>query len=137
MSSADCKETDLGNGCHYVESNHSTFTYIFQNGVRVTTNGTVQVSFDGLNKIENLSINTIGWSEYIPRHILQPPESPDQKQDLKINKNLKRSQTKVAPSTAPLSVPNSSVAEYGLPPYMVQFLEVNLLDLVFLTPLSL
>lgn len=123
MSTFDCRETALQNGVHHVWSNNASLTYVYASGIRVTTTGSVQVNFDAMNKIEHLAINTSDWSEYIPRNLLQPPESPDQKQDMKMNKNLKRQQTKIEPGLA-RSIPNAVVGDNGLPGYMVQMLEV-------------
>ena len=122
MSTFDCRESVQPNGGHHVFSQNASLTYVYGNGIRVTTFGTVLVSFDAMNKIENMYINTTEWSEYIPRALLQYPESPDQNKDVKA-KNAKNKQAKVE-SGVP-KPPPTLVGDYGLSNYMVQLLEVS------------
>ena len=123
MSTFDCRETALPNGGHNVLSQNASLTYVYGNGIRVTTLGSVQVLFDATNRIEHMAINTSEWSEYIPRRLLQSPESPDQKQDLKMNKGLKRQQTK--PDLNATSIPKRVVGPFGFTEAMVGTLEVS------------
>ena len=122
MSTFDCQESLLPTGGHNVISPNASFTYVYANNIRVTTIGSVQVNFDPLNKIEGFSINTKDWAEYIPRQLLQQPESPDQKQDFKMNKGVKRQQSKA--TNEAVNIPKSTVGDHGLPSNMLQFLEV-------------
>jgi hypothetical protein len=120
METLGCTETKLPHGGWNVSSFKAYVTYVYDNDIRVITEGNIQCNLDMANRIENLSIHTKGWTEYLPRGLWRVPDSPDQKSP-KMSKNLKRPQAKI-PVTP--SVPFSYVGDMGVPAYIVQFLEV-------------
>lgn len=122
METLRCTETKLPNNGWNFSSFKAHVTYIYDNDIRVTTEGSIQCNFDLANRIEHLDIKTRGWSEYVPRSLWRVPDSPDQKQSPKMSKNLKRPQQK-AP-VAPSGPPASCIGDWGVPEYVVQFLEV-------------
>jgi hypothetical protein len=124
MQSFDHNQSKLPNGGIHIWSNRASLTYVFHNDLRVTTQGSLKVSFDEMQKIEHLFIATSGWTEYIPRHALQPA-SPEQNKSPKLNKNAKKNQQKAPmPTSSSPVIPASVVNDFGLPPHIVQFLEV-------------
>ena len=106
-----------------VTSNSASLTYIFNNDIRVTTQGSLNVLFDVESKIIRLDVAISNWQEYIPRNILDSPP-PEQKQSPKINKNLKKAQQQKANAGSMQNIPTAGVTEYGVPRHIVQFLEV-------------
>ena len=125
LQSFEHSQTKTGNGGVHITSNNASLTYVFDNDLRVTTNGQLRVLFNDLSQIEHLNISCSGWQEYIPRTALLQTSSPDIKQSPKItNKNVKRTQGKVnGPTTGPV-IPTSGVGEWGVPQHISQFLEV-------------
>ena len=112
-------------GHHTVWSGTASTKYSYKNGNAVITFGQVKVNFDSDNRIELLDITTSVWKEYIPRDQLVPPKSPpDQKESPKLNKNPKRQQQKPAPAPPSAPIPDSIVAEYGVPKPLMVYLEV-------------
>ena len=106
-----------------VTSNSASLTYIFNNDIRVTTQGSLNVLFDVESKIIRLDVAISNWQEYIPRNILDSPP-PEQKQSPKINKNLKKAQQQKVSASGMQIIPTAGVTEYGVPRHIVQFLEV-------------
>lgn len=125
MEPVGCTETKLPHGGCNVYSPRTYVTYIYDNDIRVITEGSIQCNFDMANRIEHLSINTKAWTEYLPRILCASPESPDQKQSPKMSKNSKRPQQKT--SATPSALPSPSIGDMGVPAHIVQFLEVRLL----------
>jgi LIM-domain binding protein len=108
-----------------VTSSTASLTYVFNNDIRVTTQGALSVFFDASNKMVRFDLSTNGWQEYIPRSILLNPPSPDQKQSPKMNKNLKKVQQQAKQSNPGTNVPSAGVSEWGVPGRLIQFLEVS------------
>jgi hypothetical protein len=121
MEPIGCTETQLPNGGRNVFSSKTYITYVYDNDIRVITDGSIQCNFDRGNRIEYLSIDTKAWTEYVPR---PSPDSPDQKQSPKMSKNPKKPQQKMM-QAAPVTLPPSGIGEMGVPPYIVKFLEVR------------
>lgn len=117
-----CTETKLPHGGCNVYSPKTSVTYVYDNDIRVVTDGWIQCNFDITNRIEHLSINTNGWAEYIPRGLWPSPESPDQKQSPKMSKSAKKPQK---PQSVLSVAPSSGISDYGVPEYLVRFLEVS------------
>jgi hypothetical protein len=122
-------------GATHISSGKASLTYVFDNDVRITTTGSLKVVFDNMQMIQSLDISCSGWDEYIPWQSLPPPvhvPSPDMKQSPKVtNKQIKKTQGAQA-QTKPLSaminpaqIPRAGVGEWGVPPHIAQFLEVN------------
>jgi len=126
LQSYDHNENKLPNGGVLIMSSTASLTYVFQNDIRVTTTGQLRVTFDDMQKIEQMNISTTGWQEYIPRSVLLQPQSPEVKQSPKItNKNLKRAQGKPTEQNTRPIIPQSGVGEFGVPNHIFQFLEVS------------
>lgn len=121
MEPIGCTETKLPHGGCNVYSTKTYITYIYDNDIRVITDGWIQCNFDITNRIEHLSINTKGWTEYIPRGLWPSPDSPDQKQSPKTSKIAKKPQKQPVLSAAP----SSGISEMGVPMHIVGFLEVS------------
>lgn len=113
----------LDNGGYMIYSGKSTITYVYDNDVRVTTLGSIKVNFDENQRIECLFLETKGWSEHVPRALLQEPASPEQTRSPKTKKNQKNQQSQQ--SQPGFKVPRSPCGVYGLPDKLLQFLEVS------------
>jgi hypothetical protein len=122
MEPSNCTETKLPHGGCNVYSPKTSITYLYDNDIRVITDGWIQCNFDATNRIEHLSINTRGWTEYIPRGLWPSPDSPDQKQSPKMSKNAKKPQK---PQPVLSVAPPSGISDNGVPKNIVQFLEVS------------
>lgn len=122
MDPIGCTETKLPHGGCNVYSPKTYITYVYDNDIRVITEGWIQCNFDITNRIEHLSVMTKAWQEYIPRSLCPSPDSPDQKQSPKMGKNAKKPQ-KLQP--VPTAAPSSCIGDMGVPAYIVQFLEVG------------
>ena len=108
-----------------VLSNSASLTYIFNNDIRVTTQGSLNVLFDVESKIIRLDVATSNWQEYIPRNILLDSPPPEQKQSPKLNKNSKKAQQQKANAASMPNIPTAGVSEWGVPHHIVKFLEVR------------
>lgn len=85
----------------------------------------MRVVLDVNHKIEMIDLNVNSHNEYIPRHLLQPPEPTEpQTKSPKLTKNQKRAQKQAAPP--PIVVPESLVNSLGIPTPVQSFLEVRL-----------
>lgn len=92
---------------------------------QLVSTGTLVAQYGPTGKIELLDIGTGGHTEYIPRHQLQPPPSPEQKQSPRMSKPMtKRQKLSATPSVA---IPDSMVTDDGVPVAVMSFLEVGCL----------
>ena len=105
-----------------VTSPNASLTYVFHNDVRVSTQGSLMVLFDEMNRITRLDISAAGWIEYLPRSVLIPT-SPDQTKDGKTKG--KKNQPQQNANQAPHMVPLKSVGVWGVPNKIVGWLEVS------------
>lgn len=81
--------------------------------------------FNVNGQIDLFDIGTNGHTEYVPRNLLQFPESPEQKQSPKVGKAVnKRLHQKSAPPPR-ISIPDSMVTDDGVPVAVMRFLEVG------------
>jgi len=119
----------LTNGGYHVVSRKVYLTYEYNDGLRVTTHGTLSVNFDEMQKIEHLHIAIKGWTEYVPRALADGPRSPElSRQSPKLSKkNLQKSLQRP-------SIPRSPVIEWGIPQPLLQFLEVSQITYVPMYP---
>ncbi len=115
--------TAIGGTC--VNSSSASLTYVFNNDIRVTTQGALLVMFDESNKIVRFDLSTHGWQEYIPRSILLNPPSPDQKQSPKMNKNIKKVQQQAKQPNPRSDIPTAGISDFGVPTRLIGFLEVS------------
>ena len=112
-----------------VNSSRASLTYVFNNDIRVTTQGALIVLFDDSNKIVRLDLSAGDWEEYIPRRMLLNSPSPDQKQSPKVNKNIKKVQQQGKQSDPGPSIPTAGISDFGVPARLLGFLEVSVLQL--------
>ena len=124
LQSYDHVQSRTASGATCVSSSNASLTYVFQNDIRVTTQGSLSVLFDESNKIMRFDLSAMDWQEYIPRSILLNPPSPDQKQSPKMNKNLKKVQQQGKQATPGPNIPSSGISDFGVPPRLIGFLEV-------------
>jgi hypothetical protein len=134
LSALDHIQRKQENGQTFVQCNTASLTYVFDNDIRVSTTGSMIVLFDEFNKILRLDLMTAGWQEYIPRQLvtnaLAQQRSPTQstKQSPKAaNKNVKKVQQQSQTEQPEVHAPSSGVGDWGIPPRLVQFLEVSCL----------
>lgn len=123
MQSFDHNQSKLPNGGTHIWSNKASLTYVFKNDVRITTTGSLKVSFDDMQKIEKLDISTSGWTEYLPRNLVTPPSPNQPKSSPKMGKNQKKPLPQPPKLSVPM-IPESPVSDFGIPLLIQQFLEV-------------
>ncbi|KAL1954453.1 hypothetical protein VTO42DRAFT_1177 [Malbranchea cinnamomea] len=117
-------ERDLPTGGQIVESPRSCFIYWFENGCQLVSQGSLRAQFDINGKIDMLDIATSGNTEYIPRHQLQRPESPDQTKSPKAGKGANKKTQQKTSSGQNITIPESMVTDDGVPVAVMRFLEV-------------
>lgn len=120
MQSFEHAQEQLPNGGYHVVSRKLYLTYEYADGLRVTTNGTLSVNFDEMQKIETLHIAIKDWTEYIPRGLADGSQSPEQ-----TRQSPKMSKKNLPKSLQRPSIPRSPVIEWGIPQPLLQFLEVS------------
>lgn len=120
MQSFEHAQEQLPNGGYHVVSKKLYLTYEYNDGLRVTTHGTLSVNFDEMQKIEHFHVAMKGWTEYIPRSLADGSQSPEQsRQSPKISKK------NLAKNLQRPTIPRSPVIEWGIPQPLLQFLEVS------------
>lgn len=121
MQSFEHSQNALPNGGYHVWSKKLFVTHEYENGTKVISYGHLNVNFDEMQKIELLYIGVKGWDEVIPRSLLESPVSPEQSRQSpkQSKKNLPKQQQVQRP------LPKSPVCPYGIPPGLLQFLEVS------------
>ncbi|RMZ77615.1 hypothetical protein DV737_g4298, partial [Chaetothyriales sp. CBS 132003] len=97
----------------------ASLTYVFDNDVRVSTQGALTASFDETNKITRLEIAARAWEEYLPRSVLTPTSPKDSKV-----KVTKKNQAQAGANLIPHLVPVKSVGAFGVPQKIWSWLEV-------------
>ncbi|KAI2413054.1 hypothetical protein LOZ41_003465 [Ophidiomyces ophidiicola] len=117
-------EKDLPTGGQVLESPRTFFLYWFDNGCQLVSRGAIKAYFNPNGQIDVLDIGTNGHTEYIPRNLLQNPESPDQKQSPKVNKAFTKRMQQKQSITPNVSLPDSVVTDDGVPVAVMRFLEV-------------
>lgn len=119
MQSFEHSQETLPHGGFHVWSKRLFVTYEYDDGVRITKHGALSVNFDDMQKIEFMHVAIRGWTEYIPRAILEPTSPEQTRQSPKLSKkNLPKNQNRV-------QLKRSPVLDWGIPYHLMQFLEVS------------
>ncbi|KAK5086406.1 hypothetical protein LTS08_004285 [Lithohypha guttulata] len=118
MQSFEHSQGALPNGGFHVWSKKLYVTYEYDDGVRIMTHGELNVNFDEMQKIEHLHVAVKGWTEFVPRAMLEPQSPEQSRQSPKLSKkNLPKAQPRPMLRRSPVN-------EWGVPPNMLQFLEI-------------
>lgn len=119
MQSFEHSQETLPHGGFHVWSRRMFLTYEYEDGVRICAQGHLSVNFDEMQKIEFMHIAIKGWTEYVPRTILEPVSPEQNRQSPKMSKkNLPKNQNRP-------QLKRSPVLEWGIPKHLMQFLEVS------------